>query len=623
MRKFILSVLVGAPIALAAQNAQIDLPITWDDMNVNYTVDDFGGNVSQTVADPMNASNTVLESVKTNTAATWAGTSLCPQGGSLATAIPFAQGATTISLRIYSPDAGIPIRLKAEDHTDPTKSVETEAQTQVANAWDTLVFDFANEAQGTAAINFTYTYDKLSVFYNFNTDGATAGTKTYYLDDAWFGGQSTTVVKHVTFRVDMNNYTGSFTTPEVNGSFNGWCGNCNPMTDADQDGIWEVTLPLTADSIDYKFSHDNWTGQESLTPGATCTKTINGNTNRFVQLTGDVVLPAVCWEDCAVCQGTAVDKNVTFQVDLNGYSGAPFTNVNLNGTFNGWCGTCATMTDADNDSIYDITLQLPDGNYEFKYTLDGWTTEEVLTPGMSCTQTSGGFTNRSLPVANDTVLAPVCWESCAPCATQTPMVNVMFQVDLSQHSGTYSQVNLNGTFNGWCGTCAVMTDADNDSIFELMVTVPADTIEYKFTLDGWTVEEVLSDTLPCTWTEGGFTNRMLVPHADTTLAAVCWEACAACGDTISSSVDELAWNSSLVVSPNPANTFISVSGELASASSYMVRIIDIQGRTLLTRQGNGMTIATRFETATLESGMYFMTITADGKTSVSPIVIKH
>ncbi len=80
----------------------------------------------------------------------------------------------------------------------------------------------------------------------------------------------------VTFQVDMNQYSGSFTTPEVNGTFNGWCGNCAAMTDANGDNIWEVTIGLTAgDTVEYKFSHDNWTGQEQNDPTASCT---NGNT---------------------------------------------------------------------------------------------------------------------------------------------------------------------------------------------------------------------------------------------------------------------------------------------------------------------------------------------------------
>ena len=34
----------------------------------------------------------------------------------------------------------------------------------------------------------------------------------------------------------MNQVTDAFTTPEVNGTWNSWCGNCNPMNDADGDG---------------------------------------------------------------------------------------------------------------------------------------------------------------------------------------------------------------------------------------------------------------------------------------------------------------------------------------------------------------------------------------------------
>ena len=43
---------------------------------------------------------------------------------------------------------------------------------------------------------------------------------------------------NVTFQVDMNTVDpATFTTPEVNGTFNSWCGNCAAMTDADGDNI--------------------------------------------------------------------------------------------------------------------------------------------------------------------------------------------------------------------------------------------------------------------------------------------------------------------------------------------------------------------------------------------------
>ncbi|MCK7481723.1 MAG: hypothetical protein M0C28_34545 [Candidatus Moduliflexus flocculans] len=69
-----------------------------------------------------------------------------------------------------------------------SKSVETEATTTVANAWETLTFDFANPAAGTPALNLANTYNKASIFFNFGVTGATAGAKTYYFDDVAFGG---------------------------------------------------------------------------------------------------------------------------------------------------------------------------------------------------------------------------------------------------------------------------------------------------------------------------------------------------------------------------------------------------------------------------------------------------
>ena len=61
---------------------------------------------------------------------------------------------------------------------------------------------------------------------------------------------------NVTFRVDMNNVSG-FNTPEVNGSFNNWCGNCTAMADPDGDQVWTATIPLNAGYYEYKFSYDN------------------------------------------------------------------------------------------------------------------------------------------------------------------------------------------------------------------------------------------------------------------------------------------------------------------------------------------------------------------------------
>jgi hypothetical protein len=113
----------------------------------------------------------------------------------------------------------------------------------------------------------------------------------------------------VTFKVDMNDYTGSFTTVNVNGTFNGWCGGCNPMTDANSDGVWEVALPLTAGTIEYKFTLDGWTAQENFSPGGTCTVTAGGFTNRVLTFSGNnTILPVVCYNSCSACTGVVLSQ---------------------------------------------------------------------------------------------------------------------------------------------------------------------------------------------------------------------------------------------------------------------------------------------------------------------------
>ncbi len=156
------------------------LPITFDDAGVNYSVIDFGGAVSANAVDPANAANNVKRTTKPTGAEGWAGTTM---GAGFTTAIPFTATATQMSVRVYSPAAGLPVRLKVEDRTNNTRSVETQKNTTVANAWETIVFDFANQASGTAAMNLSFTYDMASIFFNFNTSG---DGKVFLWDDVRF-----------------------------------------------------------------------------------------------------------------------------------------------------------------------------------------------------------------------------------------------------------------------------------------------------------------------------------------------------------------------------------------------------------------------------------------------------
>jgi hypothetical protein len=158
---------------------QISLPVTFENPSIDYSVIDFGGTVSIDAIDPTNPANNVKKTTKPNGAETWAGTTMGNDLGFTAR-IPFTASTTQMSMKVYSPAAGIRVRLKVEDHNDATKSVETEALTTAANTWQTLIFDFAFQATGTAAMNLSYNYDKASVFFDFGTAG---NGKVFYWDD--------------------------------------------------------------------------------------------------------------------------------------------------------------------------------------------------------------------------------------------------------------------------------------------------------------------------------------------------------------------------------------------------------------------------------------------------------
>lgn len=233
---------------------------------------------------------------------------------------------------------------------------------------------------------------------------------------------------NITFQVDMSTYTATFGAAYVNGTFNNWCGTCNPMTDANNDGIWEVTLPLTQDSIEYKFTLDGWTVDEIFVPGGSCTKTTGGFTNRFLVINGDATLPVVCWESCTSCAATLV-SDVTFQLDMSTYTGA-FTTPYVSGTFNNWSGGANPMSDTDGDGIWEATISITGPSAEYKFQVDQWAADESLTPGDFCTLTTSGFTNRFISLSGNVTLPAVCWASCSACpATGCPITTVPTTTD--------------------------------------------------------------------------------------------------------------------------------------------------------------------------------------------------
>ena len=253
----------------------------------------------------------------------------------------------------------------------------------------------------------------------------------------------------VTFEVNLNCENLNITPNAVNitGPSNGWSCQSNTLSDLDGDGIWNGSFVLPLGNFEYIYCADNWSQSENLlsygsgTGDWSCTPITDywSYANRQINIQGDTTIFNT-WGSCNSCIGGCLDPlatnynpssnyddgscnynnnfNVTFQVDMNNVAN-PFTLPEVNGTFNNWCGSCASLTDVNNDNVWDITLSVPAGYYEYKFSSDNWTIQEDLLNAGNCVVSAWGYTNRFLNITSDTILDLVCWGSCAECISSS------------------------------------------------------------------------------------------------------------------------------------------------------------------------------------------------------------
>jgi hypothetical protein len=174
-------------IAFTAYTPPAFAAVTFDDPAVTYTLTPFGGESASVIADPANAANNIAEVIRLAQpgAANWQGTTVSTQPDGTVGVIPFTAGSLSMTVRAYSPAAGTPVLLKVENAADGTVCMQTTVNTTVANAWETLTFNFGNPPSGCPAFDAAATYNKLSIFFNFGVDEA--ADQTYYFDDVSVG----------------------------------------------------------------------------------------------------------------------------------------------------------------------------------------------------------------------------------------------------------------------------------------------------------------------------------------------------------------------------------------------------------------------------------------------------
>lgn len=231
--------------------------------------------------------------------------------------------------------------------------------------------------------------------------------------------------------------------------------------------------------------------------------------------------------------------SVTFQVNMN--SQTLGGQVSVAGDFqvaaglpSNWDPSATALNDANGDSIYRVTLNLPAGSYEYKF-INGtaWGTDETV-PGACAT--AG---NRSVIINGNTIIPAVCFGTCNVCASSADTVNITFAVnmrDVIVNGGTVDTVSVAGNFQDevigqnwtdWSPGQILLTDPDGDFIYTCTLRLPEGFYEYKF-VNGtaWGDDEAVP--LACQWNQNRSVNIDTTNNAQIALPPVCFASCDPC-----------------------------------------------------------------------------------------------
>lgn len=125
----------------------------------------------------------------------------------------------------------------------------------------------------------------------------------------------------------------------LNGSFNNWCGTCNPMTK--NSNIWELTLDLTPGRYEYLFTLNNWEATGGAPINSSCDfLPCDEFSNYGVLISAGQAernLGIYCWNTCNTCElissiesdKVKINRKLIKVVDLNGNQSDEVTNTIL------------------------------------------------------------------------------------------------------------------------------------------------------------------------------------------------------------------------------------------------------------------------------------------------------
>jgi hypothetical protein len=337
---------------------------------------------------------------------------------------------------------------------------------------------------------------------------------------------------YITLQVDMTQQEVAADGIHLAGSFQGWDPAVTEMTDDDADNIYSITLTLNLNSTyEYKFINGtSWDGAENI--DADCAT--DGNRSLTTIATDSVYAP-VCFTSCSACE-EIVMYDVTLKVGMTNTE-VSADGVHVAGSFQGWDPSATELSDEDGDGIYEVTLSVEAGVYDYKF-INGnsWDADNESVPG-SCNVNG----NRQVDVMSD-MTVQYCYNQCdEECIPYPEAAEITFAVNMQSVAIDASGVWLMGSFTDsqWQGGRIQMTEDANVAgvyVATVLVDGPAE-IQYKFSngepISGTAFEHGENfdfETSGCGASNGiGGWNRMFVRSGEAEHAgAFCYESCELC-----------------------------------------------------------------------------------------------
>ena len=672
MIKNLLSLIVLLSFAgfTSAQTVILDFEGSATSTTFQYFGSSLDGTLTQVVANPdptgENTSSMVSNFVKPAVAEVWAGAFSNPNP---TTPVDLTFN-NMVAIKVYMDHIGS-LTLKLENSTDGGANwVGTVANTKV-NEWETLIFDTtipSIEAPFEAAAG--HTYSTVTLFFDFGATG-TGSDVTNYFDDIvtlapapvvttildfetaetttnfeYFGSTLDGTLTQVVANPDPSGINTSanvthFVKPAVAEVWAGAFSNPNPTIPVILEAGSQVCIKVWMDHIgNLALKLENGTGGQ-----ANWITTVSNTTiNQWEELCFDVSAPSIeapfepatgtyttitlffdfgtagngtdvnYYFDDVVVKNTGAPEahTVHFAVDMNSYS-ENFDQVYISGDFNNWSGDANPLTDDDFDGIWEGDIQLLNGAYEYKVTLDNWNAQEQFLGLEECTKVdpSGQFVNRLLLVSGETILPEFCFNSCYACGQE---VQITIRLGMGDVVPDSSGVWLAGGGNFEIpGGRFQMHDDDGDGIYE--ITIPREqgfSSFYTFAngpCPDYSCKEDLTG-LPC-GDPNNFNDRFLAPVTSDTEVATCFGTCDTNAECVSGVKDLHKDEFVFDLSGNPAGSGITrlTFGDHLGAEKN-VSVTNLTGRIIDQFIVGKYQQAFILQTNSLAPGVYLITVTA-------------